>query len=1063
MSASDGLGNCKRRGTIALSSSLEGRDDRLAAVHPQSTLCRDKRSNPKKRMRPRKSSPVWAKRARKTRAVSAANGNVGGRRLKSSGRLHSKPTSTKAGGPPTTESGSFAIVGVGASAGGLEAFTDLLRALPVDTGMAFVLVQHLDPSHESKLCLLLSRATAMPVIEVQDATRVQPDHVYVIPPNRDLGVLQGVLHLMPRLDGHRPHLSVDYFLRSLAKDKDSKSIGVVLSGTGSDGASGLKAIKAQGGVTFAQDSSAKYDGMPRNAIAAGAVDYVLPPSEIAKVLERIARHPYVTRFHSELMDEMQPITGDAFARIFVLLRASAGVDFSSYKPAPIRRRIARRLALHQIENLEDYVRYLQDSPGELQALFQDMLISVTEFFRDPETHEALKTKVFPDLIKGRSLEDPIRIWVPGCSTGEEPYSLAISLLTFLGSTATSPAVQIFATDINEVALEKARAGKYAGSIASQVPAEHFRRFFTKVEDSYQISKRIRDLVVFARHNVAQDPPFSRMDVISCRNLLIYFGAAIQKNIMPIFHYALKPSGFLVLGSSETVGTFADLFALVDRKQKIYSKKSTPSGLGIKLNPITRARAIPAVESGKIPDSGEFSVRTEVDRILLSRYAPAGVVIDDEMEIIEIRGHTGPYLEPAPGEVSFNLPRMARDGLGLELRALIQQAREKEIAVRKQGLRVRADDRFRDLNLEVIPIKSASTEPCFLVLFEDATRHAVDKLRPSTEKGRDRGSKLSTRDLTIAQLQAELTQTRQDLQSVIEEMERSNEELKSANEEILSSNEELQSTNEELETAKEELEATNEELTTANEELQNRNGELIWTNSDLLNLLSSIDIPIVMLGSDLRIRRFTSSAGKVFNMISTDVGRPISDLKPNIHIPDLEELFREAIERIAVSDREVQDAEGRWYSMQVRPYKTAENKIDGAVMVLADIDALKRSRDVTAILETMRGPLVVLDADQRVRSANRAFYKMFRVRPEETEDKLLYDLGNCEWNIPSLRLLLQDVLLRHIQFDDFEVEHDFPEIGHKKLLLNARQIEREDGTPEMILLAIEDVTERGTVR
>ena len=1012
-------------------------------------------------MRSRKSSLPRANRARKTRVDSATKSNVGGRRRKSIGRSYiSKPSTTESAGPLKTGSNSFPIVGVGASAGGLEAFTALLAALPVDTGMAFVLVQHLDPRHESKLSMLLSRGTKMPVVEISDGTPAQPDCVYVIPPNTDLTVVKGVLRLTPRLEETRHHLAVDYFLRSLAKDKKSKAIGVVLSGTGSDGAQGLKAVKAEGGVTFAQDqASAKYDGMPRSAVAAGAVDYVLPPAKIAKELARIGRHPYVTRFGATPPEDLSPATDDAFTKTLLLLRSATGVDFSAYKPATIRRRIARRLALHQLDTLELYVKHLRDNPVEVKALFQDILISVTEFFRDPKTVEALEVKVFPSLIKNRSLEVPIRIWVPGCSTGEEPYSLVISLWTFLGN-IEGPPIQVFATDINEAALEKARTGKYAESIASQMSPEYLRRFFTMWEGGYQIKKAVRELVVFSRHNLAHDPPFSRMDLISCRNVLIYLGAALQKRVLPMFHYALKPTGFLILGSSETIGIFPDLFALVGSKQKIYSRKSTPSRLDL----VVAANQPPeGVDNGNTRSAtiqGEFQMQHEVDRILLSRYAPAGVVIDDRLDILEVRGHTGLFLEPAPGRVSFNLPKMAREGLALELRAAIQQARNKEVPVRKEGLKVRSEDRIRDVNLEVIPIEGAA-ERSFLILFEDVTQPAALPAKQMAASGEKHpAQKQSARDKMIERLQRELTSARQDLQSVIEEMESANEDLRSANEETLSSNEELQSTNEELETAKEELQATNEELTTVNEELQNRNVELSRANSDLVNLLLCINMPIVLLGNDLRIRRFTPLAEEVLNLIATDVGRPIKDLKPNIRVPDLEELFLKAIDTVSVTEREVQDAAGRWYSMQIRPYKTAENRIDGAVMVLVDIDSLRRAQDLTAILETVRQPLLVLDADLRVKNANRSFYEVFRVRREETENKLIYELGNGQWEIPELRSLLELILPKHSQFDDFEVEHQFPRIGRRKVLLHARQVVSEDNRPKTILLAIEDITEHG---
>ena len=760
-------------------------------------------------MRTRRSSPTRKNRGSKPRVAKV--GAIG-RKLRPRPRSPASPASTEAAAPVKSANKTFPIVGVGASAGGFEAFTQLLGALPTNTGMAFVLVQHLDPNHESKLSMLLSRVTAIPVVEVEDGTPVSPDHIYVIPPNRNLAVLNGKLHLMLRSEDDRQHLAVDYFFRSLAKDKKSRAIGVILSGTGSDGSLGLKAIKAEGGVTFAQDDSAKYDGMPHSAIATDAVDYVLPPSKIARELARIGRHPYVTRFEEQALEDVRPITGDALNKIFILLRAGTGVDFSAYKLATVRRRIARRLALQQIGTLQNYVKFLQDNPAEVKALFQDILISVTEFFRDQETYEALRLKVFPGLTNDRPPDDPIRVWTPGCSTGEEPYSLAISLLTFLRETAGSAEsipIQVFATDINDVALERARIGKYTESIASQIPPEQLRRFFRKLDGGYQISKAVREIVVFARHDVTQDPPFSRMDMVSCRNLLIYLGPDVQKKVIPRFHYALKPAGFLVLGSSETIGGFPDLFALVDKKQKIYSRKSTPTRINIA--GVSNARVRNAAAIGRIsdPPPGGFQIQKEVDRVLLTRYAPAGVVISDQMDVLEVRGHVGPYLELPPGGISYNLPKMAREGLSLELRAAVQQARSSETSVRREGLKLQSDDQIKLCNLEVIPIAGPSAERWFVVLFEDAGGPPiVGRKQPTSGKGTHRKTKQSLQQLMVAKLEEELTSSNRELQSVIEEMEEGNEELRSANEEILSSNEELQSTNEELETAKEELQDTN---------------------------------------------------------------------------------------------------------------------------------------------------------------------------------------------------------------------------------------------------------------
>jgi two-component system CheB/CheR fusion protein len=958
----------------------------------------------------------------------------------------------------------FPIVGIGASAGGLEAFTQLLTHLPTDTNMAFVLVQHLDPKHESHLTELISRVTKMPVSEVTEGMPVAPNHVFVIPPNTNMAVLHGSLHLMPRAESHGLHLPIDYFLRSLAEDQLGKAIGVILSGTASDGVLGLKAIKAEGGITFAQDErSAKYDGMPHSAITAGVVDIVLPPEGIAVELARLGRHPYLNYARAAKTDEVLSEGQDDLNKLFILMRTATGVDFSYYKHTTIKRRIKRRMALHQIEPLAHYVTYLRENPAEVRALYDDILISVTSFFRDPEAFEGLKTSVFPNLLKQQSRGTPIRVWVPGCSTGEEAYSIAICLIEFLNDLASDTLFQIFATDISNVALERARIGIYSEAIALDITPERLKRFFVKVDRGYQISKTIRDTCVFARQNLVKDPPFSKLDLISCRNVLIYLGSVLQKKIIPLFHFALKPDGFLMLGTSETIGAFSDLFASVDRKNKVYSKKSALAPLSVDF-----AASKYPIEQGDTDKRmnedvwSALNLQKEADRIVMEKYGPAGVVINDAMGILHFRGYTGRYLEPPPGEPSFNILKMAREGLRLELRHAIEEAR-KGVPVRKDGLLVKSSDHLRHVNLEVIPLKTPpAQERSYLVLFEDVTPPAIE-----TGEAAANQTQQSEEDPQLVRLQLELTATREYLQSVIEEQEATTEELQSASEEIQSSNEELQSTNEELETAKEELNATNEELTTVNQELQNRNLELSLINNDLMNLLRSINIPIVMLDRDLRIRRFTPPARQTLNLIPTDVGRPISDLKLNMDIPNLEHLIREVLDTLNIKELEAQDNEGRWYATRIHPYRTTENKIDGVLITLVDIDVFKRgmeqlktARDYAdAIAETIREPLLILDEDLHVRAANRAFYRTFQVSPAETEDRLIYDLGNGQWNIPELRALLEQILPGHTEFHDFVVEHTFPTIGPKRMLLNVRRIDQENSRTPSIILAIEDVTGR----
>lgn len=986
----------------------------------------------------------------------------------------SSPTLPK----PTTQNKSFSIVGIGASAGGLEAFNQLLNALPPDTGMGFVVVQHLAPTHESMLTEILSKSTIMPVAEVKDGVLVEPDSVYVIPPNTNMALLHGHLNLMPRKNSQGQHMPIDYFLRSLAEDQGSRAIGVILSGTASDGVKGLTAIKSEGGITFAQDpQTAKYDGMPRNAIDAGVVDFVLSPDVIAHELVKISNHLYVAPIHVEKDEPMMIEGDDALSKVFILLRAAYGVDFTYYKQTTIKRRVMRRMVLHRIESLGDYIKYLQSNPTEIDLLYQDILITVTSFFREPEAFDVLKEKIFPALIRNRATET-IRIWVPGCSTGEEAYSIAICWLEFFKDTTSNIPVQIFATDISDRAIEKARAGIYTDSISADVSTERLRRFFIKTDGSYQISRAIRDMCVFARQNVTKDPPFSKLDLISCRNLLIYLGPVLQKKVLPIFHYALNPSGFLMLGNSETVGTFSDLFGLVDKKHKVYVKKSVSARPAVDF--AARDYGAEKAETGRRVGRtneagwGGFDLQREADRIVLNKYAPSGVTINENMEILQFRGRTGLFLEPAPGAASLDLLKMIREDLLLDVRTAIHEAKRKDSTVKKAGLRVSHNGQSREVSIEVVPVRPPlSKERFFLVLFEEAAPNLstaakqsdLRKAKSGKEKPTGRSRQKSLDD-EIARLRQELESARVYLQATIEEQDATNEELRSASEEIQSSNEELQSTNEELETAKEELQSANEELTTVNEEMQNRNFELNLLNNDLNNLLGSINIPVLMLGQNLRIRRFTQAAEKALNLIPTDVGRPISDIKSNIEMPGLERLVLNVIDDLGTIEREVQDRKGHWYSMRIRPYRTADNKIEGAVIALFDIDALKSSRQqlqeiserVDAILETTT-PFLILDAQLRVKTANRSFYQTFHLTAEETLDRLIYDLEDGGWNIPRLRELLDEVSSKKNRTQDCELTHDFKRAGRKILSLSARRSEGMEKSEAKIFLAIEDVTNR----
>jgi two-component system CheB/CheR fusion protein len=864
---------------------------------------------------------------------------------------HSKPRSAESK-PPTHLN--FPVVAVGASAGGLEACTTLLKSLPASLGMAFVFIPHLDPNRASAFPEILSRATSLKVIEVEDGTPLSPNSVYVIPRNCDMTVQHGALRITHREEPRTVNTTIDTFMRSLALDQGNNAIGIILSGTASDGTSGLAAIKGEGGITFAQDESAKYDGMPASAIAAGCVDLILPPEDIGKELARIARHPYVLGAAVE-PEQVGETVEAQMAQVFAMLRRATRVDFSEYKPPTIGRRVARRMALHKIEKLRDYVALLQRNRNEVMALYQDLLINVTSFFRDAGAFEALKAVVYPELVRlrGKDGTTPIRIWVPGCSTGEETYSHAISLLEFLGEERAEMPVQIFGTDLSDSAIQRARAGLYKDTIEADVSPIRLRRFFHKIDSGYQISKAIRDLCIFSTQNVFSDPPFSRMDLVSCRNVMIYLSHSLQRRVIPIFHYALNPGGFLMIGNTEgLLGSGAELFDMADKKQKIYRKKSVPT-------PVTFGFSVHSTEP---PQAGEaqnqpakapeptrapMDLQREADRLLLARYAPPSVAVNDQLEIIQTKGRTGPYLELPAGKASLNLLKMARPGLLYELQNALEEARKSGVDSVRPNVQVEGNGSSRTTTIRVTPFRTPIQDrTSFLVAFEAPTGNEssiAGETVPSPLSEDERTSK----DKQIAQLKQELAATKEYLQSIIEALESANEELQSANEEIQSGNEELQSTNEELQTSKEELESANEELHTVNEEMQHRNEMLTQLNNDLNNLLNSVNLPMVMVGPDLSIRRYTPQAARVLGLAATDVGRPITRLKLKIEIPDLEKMMLDVIAEVRPKQLRVKDAEGESSDLRMTPYRTSDNRIDGVVLSVLSFEELdgdeKRAR------------------------------------------------------------------------------------------------------------------------
>jgi two-component system, chemotaxis family, CheB/CheR fusion protein len=952
------------------------------------------------------------------------------------------------------------VVGIGASAGGLEALQQLVEAMPPDTGMAFVHIQHLDPTHKSIMADLLRGSTKMKVVEAEDDSQLEPNCLYISPSDRDVAVLHGKLHLVEPADPHRGHLPIDFFFRSLARDQGDRAIGIILSGTATDGTLGIRAIKGAGGMAIAQEpKSAKFDGMPRSAIATQVVDFVVPPREMPRVLLDYVRHPYV---HST--DAVAPTPAGQLDQIYVLLREQTGHDFSHYKQNTIRRRIERRMAVHQLKRLDDYVRYLRRFPSAVDALFKDLLIGVTNFFRDPEAFRALEERVVPRLVEGSGSAGQIRIWVPSCSTGEEAYSIAMMLGEHMDRTRQNRKVTIFATDIDPAAIDVARTAVYTDSIAADVTPERIDHLFTKENGSYRIAKRIREMVIFAVQDVLKDPPFSKIDLISCRNLLIYLEPDLQRKLMQLFHAVLNPGGFLVLGASETVGEAGDLFLQLDKKWKIYEKKpvSTHPLIGVtSLHTLNEGGGVTAqrtLEPAQPPGIGELTAR-----VLLESYAPACVVVDEHYEIVYLQGPTAHYLELPVGEPRLNLLKMARNDLLRELRTALHKAQKERAEVVCEHLTVVDGGATRAIRLRVKPFRGPRvSQQLFLVAFEDLPPDL-----PATGGGDGKKPTGKAADGRVVELERKLASMKESLRSTVEEVETSNEELRSTNEELQSANEELQSTNEELETSKEELQSVNEELMTVNNELQKKLEELSQANNDLTNLLNSTEIGTIFLDNDLRIKRFTPAMGKLVNLIPTDVGRPIHDIVTQLIDDNLADQAHEVLRSLVFHEVEVRTKDGRWYLRRILPYRTVDNVIDGVVVTFVNITEVREAQRMAeamrayanAIVNTMPQPVVLLNKEGRVKQGNDAFYTLFDLRREDTLGARVYDLDGASWNLPGLHAGLDAVLEGGPPLKGLAVEMSLPARGKRSLRFHANRVafgtKAVAGEEELTVVTIED--------
>jgi len=905
----------------------------------------------------------------------------------------------------TDRKDNFYIVGIGASAGGLEAFEQLFTHMPENSGMAFILIPHLDPTHKSIMSDLLTRYTKMKIFQAEDGMKVRPNSVYIIPPNKDMSILHGVLQLLEPKEARGFRHPIDFFFRSLAEDQGERAICIVLSGTGTEGALGLRAVKGEGGLVIVQDpKTAKYDGMPASAVATGLVDYVLPPEKMPEQLLNYIKRAYVRPLKPVDRPEGRP--ADLLQKIFILIRTQTKHDFSMYKQNTVMRRIERRMAIHQIESLGDYITYLRNTPHEIEKLFKELLIRVTNFFRDPEAFEVLKNKVLPQVLMNRSPDSPVRIWVPGCSTGEEAYSLAMIFYEYMQNLKEKYTIQIFATDIDSGAIESARASMYAESITVDVSPERLSRFLIKKGNTYKIKDEIREKVIFAVQNLIKDPPFSKLDMISCRNLLIYLGSELQKRILPLFRYALNPEGILFLGSSETIGEHTDMFSVIDKKWKIFKARRLEVPL---LVPIELRKALPheagiaMSEDRKGMKPGEISIGDLAEKLLLDRHSPPCAIVNERGDILYLHGRTGKYLEPAPGKAALNIIDMAREGMRLELRAALRKVVNFKEDVMIERLQVKTNGGYQAIRLVLHYVKKPDyLQGLIMVVFQDMIYPGIEKEARMKAHSKDRVDQRTT------ELEFELKSTKEHLQITIEELETSNEELKSTNEELQSANEELQSTNEELETSKEELQSVNEELVTLNSELQNKIDELSQINNDMSNLLSSTQIATIFLNNELKIKRFTPTITSVINLIQTDVGRPISDIVSKLEYPDLVKDVEEVLRTLAAKEKEVQGNKSFWYLVHIMPYRTFTNMIDGVVITFSDITEQKtiqeelrqqalQLEDQSCLPDHMH--ILVRDMENRIILWNTGAEQFYGWKREEALGQISHELFQTVFPIP----------------------------------------------------------------
>lgn len=967
------------------------------------------------------------------------------------------------------EKGAFPIVGIGASAGGLQALESFFAALPAQSGLAFVVIMHTDPEHTSLLPEILKRKSNSVILVIEDGLPIEPNTIYLPPSDRDPFIEDGAFHLKKRPGKRQLHMPVDGFLKNLAEEAGERAGCVILSGTGTDGTQGLRLIKEKSGVTVAQNcESALHAGMPESAIETGLVDYVLSPAEIPDRLIEFFKHP---AFLETGPDQKQKTKSDYLRRILVFLANRTRHDFSQYKESTLVRRIERRMTVTRSRNVEEYLDFLHRNPAESRALFQDLLIGVTSFFRDPEAFSFLKEKVLPELLAGGRKSAPFRAWVAGCATGEEAFSVAIILKELLEENDVARQLLIFGTDIDAQAIEKARHALYPQNIAADVGPARLKRFFANEHNHYRVTREIRDSVVFAEQNILRDPPFSTLDLLVCRNLLIYLKTEAQNKLFPLFHYTLDKGGILFLGTSESVSRHPELFKIVNKTFSIYRKKN--GGVRPPVEFRSWAREFRAAdEASRSPGHRRGaavppSIAQAVEIELVKAYTPACVIVNQNGEIVHIHGRTGNYLEPAPGRPNMQIADMAREGLRFALMKALRQAAEHNREVRERGLRVKTDGEDRLVDLTVRHMEGSPLKGCLMVVFEEPPLPMSKKVRRTPRSLHE-----STRPYNV-ELEQELVRVQQDYRSAMEELETSNEELRSVNEEMHSSNEELQSTNEELESSREELQSLNEELNTVNSELHGKIVELKETHAAITSVLNSTRIAIVFLDNDLRVKRFTEETARLVNLIDSDIGRPIGHISFNLEYEDLPHKIHQVLQDLKAIEEEVHTRDGHWYRMRIMVHRTAEHAVEGVVLTFVNIDEQQAAQEhverlsaqavaaarryADSIIDTVCESLLVLNGKMTILTANRSFCETFGYASGEVVGQNLFELGQRAWDIDVLREVLEQIARDGQPFENFLIEHRFPASGDKKLLFNGRLLHEENDSESKTLLAIVDVT------